>query len=94
MPLLLYGSETWTLYRRNFNRLRTLQQQHLRSILKIKWNDFISNEDVLARANVEDIEVKLTHIRLRWLGHTSRMNENMPAKALLYGELASRSRNI
>ena len=32
--------------------LRTLKQRHLRIILNIKWDDFISNEEVLRRANV------------------------------------------
>ena len=33
-------------------KLRTLKQRHLRIILNIKWDDFISNEEVLRRANV------------------------------------------
>ena len=81
-------------YRCNVNRLKTLHQRDFCSILKIKWNDFINNEDVLARAKVEDIEVKLTCFRLIWLGHTSRINENMPDKALLCGERASGSCNV
>ena len=38
-PLLTYGCETWTLYRYNINQLRTVQQRHLRKILRIKWSD-------------------------------------------------------
>ena len=34
-PLLLYGSETWTLYRHHAKQLRIIQQRHLRFILKI-----------------------------------------------------------
>ena len=35
IPLMMYGSETWTLYRHHINckLLRTIQQRHLRSIL-------------------------------------------------------------
>ena len=54
-PIFLYGSETWTLYSHEIKQLRTVQERHLRTILKIRWNDFVSNEEVLARSNVEDI---------------------------------------
>ena len=47
MPLLMYGSETWTLYQHKVRQLRKIQQRHLRLILKIKWDHFISNEEVL-----------------------------------------------
>ena len=43
MPLLMYGSETWTLYQHEIMQLRTIQQRHLRLILNIKWDDYISN---------------------------------------------------
>ena len=32
LPLLMYGSETWTLYSHHIKLLRTIQQRHLRSI--------------------------------------------------------------
>ena len=46
MPILLYGSETWTLYAHEVQQLRTVQQRHLRNIMRIKWDDFVSNEEV------------------------------------------------
>ena len=94
LPILLYGSETWTLYSHEIKQLRSVQQRHLRSILNIRWNDFISNETVLARANVEDIKTLLAQSRLRWLGHICRMDDSRTAKKLLYGELAQGTRSI
>ncbi|XP_057296128.1 uncharacterized protein LOC130625064 [Hydractinia symbiolongicarpus] len=76
LSLLLYGNETWTLYHKNINQLRTVQQRHLRRILKIKWYDYVSNEDVLLSADFEDIELMLLRNRLRWLGHVSRSGRN------------------
>ncbi|XP_068690690.1 cytochrome b5 reductase 4-like [Montipora foliosa] len=57
VPLVVYGSETWTVCQHQVRELRTLQQRHLRIILNIKWDDFVRNEEVLRRANVEDIEI-------------------------------------
>ena len=84
MPLLMYGRETWTLYQHEIMQLRTIQQRHLRLILNIKWDDYISNEEVLRRADVKDMEVMLVRTRLRWLGHVCRMNNDRPVKQLLY----------
>ena len=92
MPLLLYGCETWTLYHHQIRQLRTVQQRHLRRILKIKWDDYVSNEEVLTRSVVEDIEITLVRNRLRWLGHVTRMPNERPVKALLYGELEEGTR--
>ncbi len=54
MPLLMYGSETWILNYQQVRQLGTVQQRHLRRILKKKWDHYISNEEVLTRACVED----------------------------------------
>ena len=94
MPLLMYSSETWTLNYQQVRQFRTLQQRHLRRILKIKWDHYISNEEALARACVEDIEILLVRSRLRWLGHVSRMEDNRPVKSLLYGELTEGTRPV
>ena len=94
MPILLYGSETWTLYAHEVKQLRTVQQRHLRNILNIKWDDFVSNEEVLRRSNSTDIEVILAKNRLRWLGHIVRMDNNRTVKQLFYGELAFGNRSI
>ena len=55
--------------------------------LSIKWDHFASNEEVLERANVLDVEIKLLKNRLRWMGHICGMNDTRPVKALLFGEL-------
>ena len=94
MPFLMYGNEPWTPYQHDVKQLRTIQQRHLRLILNIKWDDYISNEEVLRRADVEDMEVKLVRTRLRWLGHVCRMEEDRPVKELLYCELTHGSRPV
>ena len=90
----MYGSKTWTLYEHDVSQLRTIQQRHLRLILNIKWDHFVSNEEVLKRAGVEDIETMLIRSRLRWLGHICRMDDTRAPKQLMYGELARGSRPV
>ena len=89
IPLMMYGSETWTLYRHHINckLLRTIQQRHLRSILKIRWDHFITNDEVLGRGKFTDIEITVIRNRLRWMGNVAHMPDERPVKALLYGIL-------
>ena len=90
----MYGSEPWTLYRKQVRQLRTIQQHHPRFILKIKWDNFVTNNEVLRLTKADDIECLLNKNRLRWLGHVARMPETRADKALLYGELAEGKRKV
>ena len=47
----------------------------------------MSNEEVLRQADAGDIEITLIKSPLRWLGHVSRLDDDRPVKALMYGEL-------
>ena len=62
--------------------------------MRIKWNDYVRNEEVLQRADAVDIEITLVRNRLRLLGHVCRMDNNRPVKSLLYGELDNGTRPV
>jgi hypothetical protein len=94
IPLLMYGNQTWTLYRHHIKLLRTVQQRRLMSILKITWDHHVTNDDVLDRATATDIEIILIRNRLHWMGYVARMPDERPAKDFLYGELAECSRRV
>lgn len=76
--------------------LRTIQQLRLRSILKIKWDLDVTNDDVLDRVKVTDIALILIRNRLRWMGYmyVTRMPNKRPVKALVYGEVVKGSGRI
>ncbi len=40
LPILLHGSECWTIYRKYVKALEKFQQRQLRKILRIKWQDY------------------------------------------------------
>ncbi|XP_033099909.1 uncharacterized protein LOC117103460 [Anneissia japonica] len=93
LSILLYASETWTTYAWQERKLNTFHMRNLRRILGIKWQDKISNKEVLERAELCDIYTLLTYKRLRWFGHTIRMESHRIPKQLLYGELAEGKRS-
>ena len=91
---MLYGSKTWTLCRHHIKLLRTVQQRHLRSFLKISWDPYITNDEILDCSKSAEIEITLIRNRLSWIGHVACMPDEQPVKALLYGELTEGSRKV
>ena len=83
---LLYGTETWVLYRKQIRLLERLHQHCLRSILGIKWQDHVSNEEVFERASLPSIEFILLKVQLRWAGHVTRMEDVRVPKAVFLSE--------
>lgn len=74
--------------------LNIFHMRCLRRILSISWTDKVSNNEVLARANIPSMFTLLRQRRLRWLGHVYWMEDGRIPKDLLYGELESGSRPI
>ncbi|BHF65945.1 hypothetical protein SprV_0200895900 [Sparganum proliferum] len=65
LPTLLYGAETWTVYKK---RARRLNQIHLgcpRWILKVRWQDRIPDTIVLERARILSMYTMLRQLQLR-----------------------------
>ena len=92
LSTLLYGSESWTTYMRQERRLNTFHLRCLRRILGIRWQDKVPNSEILARTKVHSMFSLLSQRRLRWLGHTHRMDGYRVPRNLLYGQLATGSR--
>ena len=87
VPTLLYSAETLVLYQKQIRLLERFHQLCLRSILGIKWQDHVSNEAALKRANLPSIESILLQVQLRWAGHVTRMEDVRLPKAVFFSEL-------
>ena len=94
LPTLLYGSETWTTYRRHIKALEKFHQRSLRNVLKISWEDRRTNTSVLEEANITSIEALIMNHQLRWAGHVVRMNDLRLPKQIFYSELRGGTRNV
>ena len=86
LSTLLYGSESWTTYARQENRLESFHLCCLHRILGITWQDKVTNTAVLGCAGSHSIHLLLCQ---RWLGHMHRMGDGRIPKDVLYGELAT-----
>ena len=66
--------------------------RHLRQLLGAKWEDRVSDVEILERANTSSFEALITASQLRWVGRLRRMPEAHLPKAIFYGELANGNR--
>jgi len=87
VSVLLFGCETWTLYRRH---LRALEDYHIKSVQKIlglHWWNKVPHVEIRRRANVHCMEHLVMQRQLRWVGHVIRMQSNRLPRRVLYSEL-------
>ncbi|BHF82417.1 hypothetical protein SprV_0802555500 [Sparganum proliferum] len=71
--VLLYGCECWALRVEDERKLEVFDHHCLRTILRVKFTDFVSNETVRARCdNIARITQAIQERRLRWFGHVLR----------------------
>ena len=92
LSTLLYAAETWTVCIRHLRKLEAFQQRCLRKIMNIKWESFISDLEVLQKAQVVSVENVVLKKQLMWSGHITRMEDSRIPKQLLFGELESGQR--
>nr|VZI34523.1 unnamed protein product [Spirometra erinaceieuropaei] len=89
LPTLLDGAETWTVYTKQARRLNHFHLSCLRRILRLNWQDRISDTDVLERTGILSICTMLRQMQLRWSGHLVRMDDERLHKRLFYGDVAT-----
>ena len=65
VPTLLCGAETSVLYRKQIRLFERFHQRCLCSILGIRWQDYVSNEEVLKKASLPSMESILLQVQLR-----------------------------
>ena len=71
---MLHASETWPLTKRNLQRLQRNDRAMIRQICSIKPEDVatVRSSELLAKLELEDLNLILRERRLRWFGHVER----------------------
>ena len=94
LSILLYSSETWTLYASQLKTLNKFHMQCLRKMLGISWSDRVPNNDVLSRCGSQHIHSLVALRTLRWAGHLERMSPDRLPRQVFHSELASGVRPV
>nr|VZI22450.1 unnamed protein product [Spirometra erinaceieuropaei] len=71
--VLLYGCECWAWHVEDERKLEVFDNHCLRTILRVNFTDFVSNETVRARCdNIAKIAQAIQERRLKWFAHVLR----------------------
>nr|VZI24061.1 unnamed protein product [Spirometra erinaceieuropaei] len=87
LSTLLYGADTWTVYKKLARRLNHSHLSCLRRILKLRWQDRIPDIDVLERTGILSINATWRQLQLRWSGHHVRMDDERLPNRLFSGDV-------
>ena len=83
VSVLLYNCSSWAVPQHIIEKLDITHRKHLRSILKIKWTDKISNVKLYALTNTTPLSTRVAQSRWKLFGHILRSEENTPASTAL-----------
>ena len=82
----MYACETWTLRKRDKNRLLAAEMQCYRWILKIRWQQKITRDEVRSRVgSTRNIIQLIMERKLNLFGHVCRMDDHRLAKNVMFG---------
>ena len=72
-PVVMYGCETWTLRKAEFDKLQALEMWIWRRLENISWKQKIRNEEVLKREKENRCLITTIYRRQKnWIGHILR----------------------
>ena len=83
LPVLLYGSETWTITAKEAPRINAFGTKCLRQICGIDWHEKITNQEVLALTKQVPVTDVIRRRRLTFFGHIARMPAGADTRQLL-----------
>ncbi len=83
LPVLIYGSETWTLTMGLIRRLKVTQRAMERAMLGVSLRDRIRNEEIRRRTKVTDIARRIAKTKWQWAGHIARRDDGRWGRKVL-----------
>ena len=76
LPVLLYGSETWTIKARDARRIAAAEMKYIRRTAGYTWTDQKTNTQITKKLKITPILDKLLEYKRNWIQHVNRMPRN------------------
>ena len=76
IPVLSYGSETWTTTKRLEKKLNVTERAIERILIGVTRRDRVTNTDLRKKTEVRDIILEIKSKKWRWAGHLARREDN------------------
>jgi hypothetical protein len=85
VPVLFYGIETWTLIKRDWNRIQAAEMKYLRTLKECIRLDQIRNEDIRNELGISSLSEIIIEYRNKWKSHLQRIEHTrIPLQAYKY----------
>jgi len=81
VPVLLYGSELWTLLSSDSSRLEAFHMCCQRQILRVKWQDMIPNTAIPEKTGLPSVTAIIEARRTALFGHVARFDDCVPTRS-------------
>jgi hypothetical protein len=76
LPVLLYGSETWTIKASDAGRITAAEMKYMRRTAGCTWTDCKTNAQIAKECKITPILDKLLEYKRSWVQHVNRMPRN------------------
>jgi len=76
LPVLLYGSENWTVKARDGRRITAAEMKYMRRTAGYTWTDYKTNGQIAKELKITSILDKLLEYKRSWIQHVNRMPRN------------------
>ena len=91
-PVLMYGSEIWTLKKAEHRRIDAFELWCWRRLLRVPWTARRSNQSILKEISPKcSLEGLMLKLKLQYFGHLMQRADSLE-KALMLGKIEGRSR--
>ena len=89
LPVLLYGSETWSIGAHERGRLNYFNTRALRRIMGYRWDNFVSSDRLLRETGIaHQVTCMIRQCQLRLFGHVARYPESDPVSRVITKEVS------
>lgn len=82
LPVVLYGSQTWSLTKAQANKVNIWQRAIERSVLKIRKKDKVRCTKIRGQTNFRDANLSIQIQKWKWAGHLMRYTDERWARRL------------
>ncbi|KAL0852521.1 hypothetical protein ABMA27_017001 [Loxostege sticticalis] len=83
LPVMTYGTETWSLTMGIIRKLKVTQRAMERAMLGVSLRDRIRNEEIRRRTKVTDIARRIANLKWQWAGHIARRTDGRWGRKVL-----------
>ena len=95
LPVLLYGSETWTIKARDARRITAAEMKYsyMRRTAGYTWADYKTNSHIAKELEITPVLDKLLEYKRNWMQHVKRMpRDRLPRIMKHYSPIGKRNR--